>query len=372
MYDDSAERAIELLFSRGEWFQFPRKLLKHLKPAQCILFSCLAGYARALGRDRGENDGWFYRTVQDVEHDIYMNRDSQLLALERITNLGMIEQRLAGVPPKRHFRICWNRIIQLLSEDEDEAVIDSRENPIIEKTRQTDDEKTRQTDDAKTRHKRDRVLDRKIEEEKFSPLPNGAGLCDAIDPRQEDAPRPYAAEGMKAAKKLVVACTQSGRTSKQKPNITAWAERMRCFYANMPEERFARIDVVLDWFCANVSNPWLPKIGSAKGFCETFNKIEATMERDKSIKDKRNGYDAPAKRAADAPTYYRGQMVMNPDDGSFNEYGIVNGIYLERKAKQQPGFKFCKLAPAHPEYKAIRSELVETIPWFKLLAEGQR
>lgn len=275
---DAKTKAIELLFSPGEWFQFPRRLLKKLKPNQCLLFACLAGYA-----SRFKNvDGWFFRTVQDVENDICMSEDQQWRNLQELKKLGLIDTERRGMPAVRYFRINWDRVCEVL--------IEGSQEPANLRSLAVEPESSREnagqgrdiagSDSAPLRDLTPQICGRKETERQEGlnrrtqpPLggcPSGGFI---VAPKKQETP----AEEW-AGKATTALLDGLGTKLMNKPNPAKWKDALAKFVEKNWEHR-ERIFNTLVWFAAHFRDPYVPKVRSAAAFIERYDDVEAAMER---------------------------------------------------------------------------------------------
>lgn len=61
------------------------------------------------------SDGWFYKTEMETQYELSISPKQQRLAEKKLLALGLIEKRLAGTPPKRHYRVNVSLILSRLS-----------------------------------------------------------------------------------------------------------------------------------------------------------------------------------------------------------------------------------------------------------------
>lgn len=61
------------------------------------------------------SNGWFFRSVEDVEKDICFNDYKQRTALKSLIERGLVELRRAGNPAKRYFKLNLEKIGELLT-----------------------------------------------------------------------------------------------------------------------------------------------------------------------------------------------------------------------------------------------------------------
>ena len=64
-----------------------------------------------------KEDGWFYKTRNEWREETGMTRTEQETARKRLVKLGLLEEKLAGMPAKLHFRVNRERLISLLVEN---------------------------------------------------------------------------------------------------------------------------------------------------------------------------------------------------------------------------------------------------------------
>ena len=86
-----------------------------------ILYSDLAG-AHDYWSERAESqDGYFYRTQNEIEHNTTLSAKVQLMCLRLLEDKGLIKTKLNGLPAKKYFCIdseCMYRLSQLLQKGE--------------------------------------------------------------------------------------------------------------------------------------------------------------------------------------------------------------------------------------------------------------
>jgi len=61
-----------------------------------------------------DNNGWFYKTMQEWEDETGLTRFEQETARKKLKSLGLIEEKRAGVPAKLYYRIVANKIVEML------------------------------------------------------------------------------------------------------------------------------------------------------------------------------------------------------------------------------------------------------------------
>lgn len=61
-----------------------------------------------------DNDGWFYKTADEWQEETGMTRNEQETARRRLRDLGILEEKRAGLPAKLYYRINTNKLVELL------------------------------------------------------------------------------------------------------------------------------------------------------------------------------------------------------------------------------------------------------------------
>lgn len=60
-------------------------------------------------------DNWFWKTRQQWRDELGLTRREQEVARKRLRQLGILEERRHGIPPRLHFRVDVDRLISLLA-----------------------------------------------------------------------------------------------------------------------------------------------------------------------------------------------------------------------------------------------------------------
>lgn len=61
-----------------------------------------------------DENGWIYKTRDDIYNETALSRREQETARRDGRNLGLIEEKLAGQPAKLHYRINYDRMIEII------------------------------------------------------------------------------------------------------------------------------------------------------------------------------------------------------------------------------------------------------------------
>jgi len=65
--------------------------------------------------DKGKEEGWIFKTIEEINRETYLNRSEQDRAIKAWKSLGILEVKLIGLPAKRHFKINIETLIARLS-----------------------------------------------------------------------------------------------------------------------------------------------------------------------------------------------------------------------------------------------------------------
>lgn len=66
--------------------------------------------------NKGIKDGWIYKTIDEMQEETYLCRSEQDVAIRKWKELKVLEVRKQGIPPKRHFRIDIEYLLQIASQ----------------------------------------------------------------------------------------------------------------------------------------------------------------------------------------------------------------------------------------------------------------
>jgi hypothetical protein len=59
---------------------------------------------------KGGKPGWVYKTIKEMYEETGLTRRQQETAIRIWKKLGGLEVKLMGIPPKRHFKVKWERL----------------------------------------------------------------------------------------------------------------------------------------------------------------------------------------------------------------------------------------------------------------------
>lgn len=66
---------------------------------------------------KGCKNGWIFKTIKEIREETYLSRSEQDRAIKKWRDLGVIEVKREGIPPKRHFKICMESLFTLLEKE---------------------------------------------------------------------------------------------------------------------------------------------------------------------------------------------------------------------------------------------------------------
>jgi hypothetical protein len=125
---DAASRAARDGARRAARNADPRATVRHLIGRRVVAyhpsFAAIGGSVTAglflaqlfYWHDRGSDpDGWIYKTQAEWEEETGLSRWEQETARRRLRERGLVEEKLAGLPARLHYRLDVERLIELLS-----------------------------------------------------------------------------------------------------------------------------------------------------------------------------------------------------------------------------------------------------------------
>jgi hypothetical protein len=63
---------------------------------------------------KGAKKGWIYKTINEIREETGLTKDQQRTAIRIWVEADILETKLWGVPPKRHFRINVDSLLEFL------------------------------------------------------------------------------------------------------------------------------------------------------------------------------------------------------------------------------------------------------------------
>lgn len=102
--------SIKQLLMSSNYFILNKQLVKALGIETAFLLSALVEADDQLA----DEEGWFYQTSKTIEDITGLSNYKQSLGIERLIELGVLEQVNKGIPMKRYFKISYEEIQKLL------------------------------------------------------------------------------------------------------------------------------------------------------------------------------------------------------------------------------------------------------------------
>ena len=105
----SRRRALARLYADSSWFRFPRHFLSIMSWEEAGVLAFLMNVAYVCEAEV-RYEGWFYCKMERFEKDLYILPRTQTRIVRKLKDRGFIETKMKGHPPKRYFRINYERI----------------------------------------------------------------------------------------------------------------------------------------------------------------------------------------------------------------------------------------------------------------------
>ena len=102
--------SIKQLLMSSNYFILNKQLVKDLGIETAFLLSALVEADDQLA----DEEGWFYQTSKTIEDITGLSNYKQSLGIEKLIDLGILEQINKGIPMKRYFKISYEKIQKLL------------------------------------------------------------------------------------------------------------------------------------------------------------------------------------------------------------------------------------------------------------------
>ncbi|MFW5891652.1 MAG: hypothetical protein ACOCUI_05485, partial [bacterium] len=132
-----------------------------------ILSELISQYKYFQSRNELDQEGYFYCTVDKMEKHTALSKDQQSRAIGNLVKMGLIKKDLKGLPARRHFYICENKILDLFLNN-DSNNTKNPDNPRhvqIEENPQTGSSETQHQENGKSSNIHNNIYNNKTEEE---------------------------------------------------------------------------------------------------------------------------------------------------------------------------------------------------------------
>lgn len=125
-YSDQAQEVIDLLGDRP--VAYHPALARAIGDVKAALFLCQLIYWDGKG---ARSDGWIWKTQVEIQKETALTRSEQLTCRRKLCELGILEERLAGMPARMHFRINLSLIAEILQSSLQEPCKQDAKEPSI-------------------------------------------------------------------------------------------------------------------------------------------------------------------------------------------------------------------------------------------------
>ncbi len=283
------QEAILDLLNPGGWIQVPKVLLHIMDIPEAVLLAYLIGVCRKVDALK-RNEGWFYHTHLQIEDGINLNRNKQNPLIDNLKKSGLLETKRVGMPAKRYFRISplkiWERVSKaqkeasLLLESQQHVVPPSQQH-VVPPSQQLPKTRSTRLDEKDTRG---HVGNGTTGEEPSVARRNPASSPGLPSVRTL---RPSAKEGEKAAlhkdgfavrcaKQLIQILQAHNKLMEEEPSSVRWSHQ---FQALLKKRTKTQIEEMLQWYSANITWQFTPKVRCARTFLLRFADLEEAVER---------------------------------------------------------------------------------------------
>lgn len=100
-----------------------KRMARALGLRETVLYSeLLSRYFYFESRGMTEENGYFYNTIEDIKDGTTLSRRHQDSAIKKLVKYGLIKVKVAGLPPKRYFKIIddTDLLLRILGHDGEE------------------------------------------------------------------------------------------------------------------------------------------------------------------------------------------------------------------------------------------------------------
>lgn len=104
------ERTMKQLLMSSNYFVLNKQLIKILGIETAFLLTALIENSDSLADD----EGWFYRTASALEEETGLTNHKQTTCINKLIELGILQQENKGTPCKRYFKISFEEIENLV------------------------------------------------------------------------------------------------------------------------------------------------------------------------------------------------------------------------------------------------------------------
>lgn len=109
---------LDVSIKTGNVIAYCPAFLKIKRDTKFVLMLSQIWYWSSRTKDK---DGWFYKTQEDWEKELGLSGFEQKRIREIMKTMGLLEEKLKGLPRRLHFRLIKSKLLELLKEDVSEA-----------------------------------------------------------------------------------------------------------------------------------------------------------------------------------------------------------------------------------------------------------
>jgi len=95
----------------GKPIAYYPEIAKALGNVKSAIFVCQFLYWEGKQADK---DGWIYKTQEEIYNETGLSRKEQESARKQLRELGILEEKLIGVPPVKHYKFDWGALDKLI------------------------------------------------------------------------------------------------------------------------------------------------------------------------------------------------------------------------------------------------------------------
>jgi len=264
----------------GNWFVCFDDYLWVMEPDEAWLLQIVINLGGRKPKNKTSlalwKDGWILCTVKYLlkRSKGRFRPNGQVRILKALQNLGIIEVKAQGSPPRRYVRVDLIRLEKMIDEASKRG-----ETSIVEKSPRLSAEKPPRSYGRKD--KATKGSKEPLEKTHCPPAPRG----DEVSPSRGFFPEAVCRFDRDCAEQLYKALAAKNKT-RYASSPTSWVPTFRKLREDLKDDR-DRIRRVLDWYVANIGVEFVPRAYSAGSFAERFFNIEDMIQGSDSDRKKR-------------------------------------------------------------------------------------
>lgn len=111
------DRTILSLVSSSNYVIYNKEIARKLGIETAIILGELASEYDYYLKHNELQDGWFYSTTENIEKNTTLNYYYQKKAIDNLLKLGVLEQKLKGIPATRYFKFNVDNLSSLFNDN---------------------------------------------------------------------------------------------------------------------------------------------------------------------------------------------------------------------------------------------------------------